>query len=176
MAFNEQKAVEAAYNVIKASGGSTTILRLVKLLYLIDREAINNWERSVTTDNHVSMPHGPVTSRIYDFHKQDIISPLWNNYISSNGRNIELRKELPPKKLSRREIELINSVVEKFKNTSTSALRTYTHKLPEYKETNSSIPIRFEDILDALGVDPKNVQRIKAEIESEEELKMLMGG
>jgi hypothetical protein len=41
-------------------------LKLIKLLYIVDREALLRWGRPVTTDRHVSMPKGPVVSQIYD--------------------------------------------------------------------------------------------------------------
>jgi uncharacterized phage-associated protein len=41
-------------------------IKLIKLLYLADREALLRWGRPITTDRHVSMPKGPVVSQIYD--------------------------------------------------------------------------------------------------------------
>jgi len=40
-------------------------IKLIKLLYLADREALLRWGRPITTDCHVSMPKGPVVSQIY---------------------------------------------------------------------------------------------------------------
>ena len=41
-------------------------LKLIKMLYFLDREALLRWGRPVTTDRYVSMDNGPVVSRIYD--------------------------------------------------------------------------------------------------------------
>lgn len=176
MQFNERKAVEAAYEVVKASGGKITILRLVKLLYLIDRYAIDNWERTVTTDNHVSMPHGPVTSRIYSIHRKDTPSDAWDKFLSSTNRDIKIKEKLHIKKLSRREIDAIHKIVYKYRSHTTSQLRNITHKLPEYTETTSSIPIHLDEILKALNTGPEDINRIKEDIQREEEIIEAFGG
>jgi len=38
-------------------------LKLIKLLYIIDREALLRWGRPLTGDRYVSMDHGPVLSQ-----------------------------------------------------------------------------------------------------------------
>lgn len=126
MQFNERKAIEAAYEVVKISGGKTTIMRLVKLLYLIDRYALENWERTVTTDNHVSMPHGTVTSKIYNIHKNNKISNLWQKYLNSTSRIVSIKEELPIAKLSRREIDAIHKIVANYSDLATNQLRAIT--------------------------------------------------
>lgn len=176
MQFNERKAIEAAYEVVKISGGKTTIMRLVKLLYLIDRYALENWERTVTTDNHVSMPHGTVTSKIYNIHKNNKISNLWQKYLNSTSRIVSIKEELPIAKLSRREIDAIHKIVANYSDLATNQLRAITHKLPEYTETNSSIPISIDEILTALNINQKNINRIKADISREEAIIDALGG
>jgi hypothetical protein len=62
MAFDERKATEAAAYLLRLRGGRMSYLKLIKLLYLADREALSRWGFSVTNDRHVSMPHGPHAS------------------------------------------------------------------------------------------------------------------
>src|SRR2546425_12624302 len=68
--FNERKAVQAAARLIAQSGGEMNYLALMKLLYLIDREALIRFGRPITGDKVVAMKHGPVLSRIYDLVSQ----------------------------------------------------------------------------------------------------------
>ena len=61
--FNEAKAAQTAARLLKLRGGRMSYLKLIKLMYLIDREALLRWGRPVTTDCYVSMDKGPILSR-----------------------------------------------------------------------------------------------------------------
>jgi len=61
-------------------------LKLIKLLYLLDREALLRGGRPVTTDRYVSMANGPVVSRIYELIREEPApgaDPVWRHYISA---------------------------------------------------------------------------------------------
>ncbi len=64
--FDEEKATEAAALILSLRGGQMHYMKLIKLLYLLDREALSRWGIPVTTDTYVSMDHGPVVSAIYN--------------------------------------------------------------------------------------------------------------
>src|SRR5947209_20462172 len=82
--FDERRATEAAARFLKLRGGRMSYLKLIKLLYLLDREALLRWGRPVTTDRYVSMDNGPVVSRIYDLIREEPppgADPVWRHYI-----------------------------------------------------------------------------------------------
>src|ERR1022692_4336092 len=83
--FNEAKATQAATQFLRLRGGRISYIKLIKLLYLADREALIRWGRPITTDCYVSMDVGPVVSRIYDLIR-DEPSPNsvknWNKFIA----------------------------------------------------------------------------------------------
>src|SRR5437868_161662 len=84
--FNERRATEAAAFFLKLRGGRMSYLKLIKLLYLLDREALLRWGRPVTTDRYVSMDNGPVVSRIYNLIREQSApgtDPIWRSYISA---------------------------------------------------------------------------------------------
>src|ERR1700712_384885 len=64
MRFNEAKATQAAARLLRNRGGRMSYMKLIKLLYLADREALARWGRPITTDSYVSMKHGPVLSGV----------------------------------------------------------------------------------------------------------------
>ena len=66
MRFNEVKATQAAARLLRNRGGRMSYMKLIKLLYLADREALSRWGRPITTDKYVSMDKGPVLSRVLD--------------------------------------------------------------------------------------------------------------
>src|ERR1035438_6543738 len=83
--FNEAKATQAATQFLRLRGGRISYIKLIKLLYLADREALIRWGRPITTDCYVSMDVGPVVSRIYDLIRNEP-SPnsvkIWSKFIS----------------------------------------------------------------------------------------------
>src|SRR5579864_4403328 len=83
--FNETKATQAAAQLLRLRGGRMSYVKLVKLLYLADREALIRWGRPITTDHYVSMDEGPVVARIYDLIRNEP-SPnsvkIWGKFIS----------------------------------------------------------------------------------------------
>ncbi len=94
--FNERRATEAAAKFLKLRGGRMSYLKLIKLLYLLDREALLRWGRPVTTDRYVSMDNGPVVSRIYDLIREEPApgtDPVWS---TSSPRLATTRWRLPP--------------------------------------------------------------------------------
>jgi uncharacterized phage-associated protein len=64
--FNEAKATQAAARLLRNRGGTMSYMKLIKLLYLADREALASWGRPITTGNYVSMDKGPVLSHVLD--------------------------------------------------------------------------------------------------------------
>ena len=83
--FNETKATQAAARLLFLRGGTMSYVKLIKLLYLADREALIRWGRPITTDCYVSLDNGPVVSRIYDLIR-DEPQPnsflIWRKFIS----------------------------------------------------------------------------------------------
>src|SRR5215813_7148812 len=112
--FNERRATEAAARFLKLRGGRMSYLKLIKLLYLLDREALLRWGRPVTTDQYVSMDNGPVVSRIYNLIREEPApgtDPFWRHYISApRGWEVELLAEPEAAELSRAEEELIGEI------------------------------------------------------------------
>src|SRR3984893_13184309 len=64
MRFNEAKATQAAVRLLRNRGGRMSYMKLIKLLYLADREALARCGRPITTDTYVSMKHRPVLSQV----------------------------------------------------------------------------------------------------------------
>jgi uncharacterized phage-associated protein len=60
--YNARKAAQVAAFFAKAQGGKINVLKLVKLIYLADRLALETFEHPILEDKFVSMDHGPVNS------------------------------------------------------------------------------------------------------------------
>ena len=146
-------------------------MKLIKLLYLADRKALESWGRPITTDNYVSMKRAPVLSKVLNLIRRgpeaNTVSP-WGQIIS-NPRNYAvslLSGEVPPDdELSQAELDLIGKVFAEHGLKSSRSLVNFVHKLPEWEDPDtSSIPIEYADILRALDKDDEEISQIESEL------------
>ncbi len=167
--FDEAKATQAAARFIALRGGQIHYLKLIKLLYIADREALLRWGIPITTDRYVSMDHGPVVSRIYSMITEERPKPIWEKYISApmGEYEVKLLAEAPDDKLSRAEEKLIEEVFQKYGHWSRWKLRDFVHRFPEWKDPQgSSTPIHIKEILRAGGGNDDDIRAIIAELRS----------
>ena len=185
--FNEQKATEAAALLLDMKGGRVEYLWLLKVLYAIDREAFNRWERPVTYDVYKSLPKGPVPMTAYNLITGYSAGAFWKNCIltypvgSANEYEIALNGPTMPKirHLSDGEIDLIREKVEEFKDMTSWDMVDYTHKhFPEWKDPHDGpwTPIEIEEMLKYLDFPPGDIERIKRELREEEAINVLFSG
>ena len=146
-------------------------LKLIKLLYLLDRETLLRWGRPVTTDRYVSMDNGPVVSRIYDLIREERApgtDPIWRHYISAPQEwEVALLADLETDELSRAEEALIDEIYAAYGKMTRWDLVRVSHDLPEWQDPNgSAIPIQYRDILRAGNKTETEVAAVEAELES----------
>jgi uncharacterized phage-associated protein len=153
--FNEAKATEAAACLLKLRGRRMKYLKLIKLLYIADREALARWGRPITTDRYVSMREGPVTSNIYTLIVSEPMpsdQSIWQAHIRTVADwDVELVSEPKNDELSQSEAKLLTETFERYGYRNRWDLVSETHKFPEWKDPGtSSTPITYRDILRAL--------------------------
>jgi uncharacterized phage-associated protein len=154
--YNARKAAQAAAYLVRLNGGQMDLWRMLKLLYLSDRESLVRRGTPITSDRLSSMPFGPTPSRTYDNTKVNR-NPLakdtvWKEFLTENedGKNeIRLvRDDFSTEQLSQFEQELIRETFQRYAGMSMNALSRHVHGLPEYKDPQgSSFDIDPEDIL-----------------------------
>ncbi|WP_236494178.1 Panacea domain-containing protein [Xanthomonas phaseoli] len=137
------------------------ILKLMKLLYLVDRAALAKYGFSVTGDKMVSMPHGPVLSQTLDLMNGAgaSVHDGWDSKIMDRaGRRIALRDGVSVDResldeISDAELDLMESVFREYGEKSSWDLREYTHNhCSEWQDPcGSSVPIAYESIFKAFG-------------------------
>src|SRR5687768_6342636 len=100
--FDPMKAIQAAALLMKQHGGQMSRLRLLKLLYIADRESLAETLHPITGDHAAALDHGPVPSQTYDLLKhQGKFAELWDQHIIQFGpRNHRLVKDPGEAKLS----------------------------------------------------------------------------
>lgn len=179
--FNEKKATQAAAHLLKLRGGKMSYMKLIKLLYLADREAILAWGRPITTDGYVSMDRGPVLSRVLDLATdgEDPGSPsAWAASISApSNYEVRLMNEAGDDELSDAEIQLLDRIFTEHGHKSRWDLVKLTHTLPEWIDPHgSAIAITYADILKAGGKSDLEVAAVEDELADLAETDLLLTG
>jgi uncharacterized phage-associated protein len=150
--YNEKKTTQVAAFFIKKHGGTLNYTKLIKLLYLADRESLNLWNRPISGDNYVSMGKGPVLSKTYDLinYESDPKFPShWHLYIKKEAYEVSIINEPDNDELNKAEIEIIERIYLKYKNKSWKDMIRICHDIcPEWENTGkSSAPFNFKKYL-----------------------------
>lgn len=170
--FNERKATQvAALLLAKAPGKEMSYMKLIKLMYLVERKTLAETGRPVTFDHYVSMDRGPVLSRTYNLMYEGnppSVSSLWSECISDPDHySVSLNQPCAPDDLSDAELKAIDDVFEEWGGMNQWKLVDELHEFPEWQDPQgSSIPITYRDILTAIGRTPMEISAIEAEIDS----------
>jgi uncharacterized phage-associated protein len=167
--FDEAKATQLSALILKKRGGKIHYIKLIKLLYLIDREALLRWGIPVTTDHYVSMDHGPVVSNIYRLIVEERQKPHWAKYISQPLGDYEVQlldDNISTDLLSKAEEKLIQEIYEKYGYRNRwDLIDNVMHSLPEWTNPHgSSIPIHIKDILVASGEGEEEINAVLREL------------
>lgn len=165
---------------IALENGQMNYMKLLKLLYMLDRSSLIKYGRPVTFDAYVSMKHGPVLSFTYDkmcYPPDPGESSYWNASISEHDKYIvKMLKNSPEKShLSAVEEDLIQEIYASFGSMNQYELSDHTHdNFPEWKDPKgSAIPIYIQDILIAGGYSEEDANEVVDSLEAEMSVKEL---
>ncbi len=154
--YSTRKIIQAAGVLLRfESTHAMDYFRLLKLLYIADRESLKETGRPIIGQTPVAMKYGPLHSEVYDLIKgQHIDEPQWAKFFQTDGYRIELKEQPGIDTLSRYEIRKLNEVSQRYANLGDWELANLTHDFPEWKGRvvpGTSQPIPLEDILEAVG-------------------------
>ncbi len=157
MTFSEEKATAVATFFLSKAGGELEDLKLMKLMYLAEREAIRVRNVGITGDAFFSMKNGPILSKTLDRmtpRDQVDVARVWREHIRlPDGWNLRISEPFEPSRvLSKREITIIETIWKDFGDWTKWQLVDHTHDFFEWSDPGeTSKPIAFQDILKGLG-------------------------
>jgi len=130
-------------------------LRLLKLLYIADRESMRETGRPITGDHAVAMDHGPVLERVYDLIKgKGYNTPEWCRHFQVTGYQIKMTNDPGVVALSRYELGKLQEVLGRYAAMTEWGIVEETHKFEEWVRNyveGPSRPIPAEALLEAVG-------------------------
>ena len=168
--FNLSKATEAACCFLERGGGQMNIMKLVKLLYLLDRLSLDRRNTPVVGGDYLSMRNGPVMSEVLDLINAGRLDgekdQRWEQCISDRT-NHEVSLERVPERenLSDAEVGLLDEIWAEHGDKNQWQLVDWCHA--HCKEwtpiTNGCAPIAVEQVGFALGKSAAQVTRLRRE-------------
>lgn len=173
--FNEHKVAQMAAYLLHRRGGRMSHLKLMKLLYLADREAMAVYGSPISGDHMVALPHGPVLSMTLNLMDGDVESAPngWESWITGKeNHELSLKNNITVDELdelSQADLDVLKSVWAKFGHMSRWEIRDYTHDhCKEWKDPNgSSMPISYSQVFRALGRKDDEAAELGTLIEAE---------
>ena len=110
--FDINKATDAACQFLKKEGGTINIMKLVKLIYLLDRCGFQKRNSPVVGGHYYSLPNGPITMELLDLVNAGSIDGAeesdWQALISDRqNHEVSLQGEAREEYLSEKEFALI---------------------------------------------------------------------
>ena len=150
-------------------------LKLLKLLYLADRESMKRHGHPISGDSYVSMDHGPVLSRTFNLIKGagQFEDRGWGHWIADEANYVVSLRHKASRdaldELSEADVDVLNDVHAKFGRMKPWDLVDYVHRYcREWQDpAGSSMPIPYEAVFKALGRSPAEAKKLAARIERE---------
>ncbi|MBI4569884.1 MAG: SocA family protein [Planctomycetes bacterium] len=152
--FDPKKAIACMVDILRRSGGECDKVKLMKLLYLADREHFLREGYPITGDSQVAMKHGPVPSNCLDLLDGQVQE--WREAVVSRIQTDDYHVRLRPEAvtndpaLTDSERRALDDVFFTHGAKETWSLVDETHRFPEFQEAclkDTSAPIPYETIL-----------------------------
>jgi uncharacterized phage-associated protein len=180
--FSESKVTQMAAYLLARAGGAESYLKLMKLLYLVDRESMRETGDTMSHDHLVSMPQGPVLSQTLDLLTNGVRSQVWASLIGpAPDYSVKLLRPTTEDdfdELSAFDRQTLDAVYGRFGHMDRWQLRDWTHdpkNCPEWRDPRgSSFPIKPEHVFGAFGDDEATSRAKALEIKERRETERLM--
>ena len=177
--FNAVRATQAAAWLVSKAGGKMSHIKLSKLLYIADREALRRWGRPIIGGNYSSMEHGPVISPVVDCLRtpeERGDRDNWDRYLRRQGHSILLLDDPGRGQLHEAAIRLLDEIFAQCKNLTKWEVRDRTHQFPEYSNPGkSSKPIDIENLLKAVEKSDEEIEVLAADSKHLRQVTKLIG-
>lgn len=157
MALDTARTIQAAAVLLRQEHCEQMgYLRLMKLLYIADRESLKETGRPITGDRAVAMEHGPVLTNVLNIIKdEDSRSSEWRKFFKRENYLIEMVNDPGVGQLSRFAVRKLEEVARRHSQMDVWEIVRLTHEFPEWIKNNpgkSSKEIPLRDILEAVGL------------------------
>ena len=172
--LKKDKVIECILH-LTTKGLELTSYRVVKLLYLADREHLREFGRPISFDRYVAMENGPVASYAYDVMKGlkrsgTNVEDLPFSVVKIGGRKYaqDPKRAINRKLFSRSDLQILDETCHKYGGWTFSQLYHETHKHEAYDKawknrSSNADAMRFEDFFEGMENQDKLIESVKLE-------------
>lgn len=165
--FDYQKSVQALNYLAQKEGGVINKLKVIKLIWLVDRYHLRKYGRPITNDTYYAMNFGPVGSSVKDIAQCSVLSDQEESYTKEFLKCDEAKlfvqsvKNVDSEIFSDSEIEALDAVYSECGQWDQFKLADFSHNFPEWKKFETALDgkITTREVMTYLDFfqDPKNV-------------------
>jgi uncharacterized phage-associated protein len=163
--FDFERSLQAAAYLLHREEGRMPYLRLLKLMYIAERDLLAQAATPLTGDIFIAMEHGPVLRHILDLIQgKGSGSTEWEDFIIRSGYAVKLVAEPGRGRLSGEVIDKLTEVSERYREKDHWALRDLTHEFPEWAKNYPGVGsalIPLKDIIAAQGEGQETLEVIE---------------
>jgi uncharacterized phage-associated protein len=144
--YDLDKAAQVVAFFALKEGGAINVLKVSKLVYLAEREAMRQYDEPMFYDRLVSMPDGPVASVTLNFMNGSNTDERWSRFVAArSGFTIPLADRNTSvddlDHLSPADIDVLEALWTKFGALNQYQVRDWTHvpeNIPEWEDPEGS--------------------------------------
>ncbi len=130
--FNSDKASQAILWLIQRNNGSMEKLKLVKLLFLADREHLAKYGRPIIGGTYYAMDYGPVSSELLSCLNEAESGTL--PFRIENQFKLVANKTCDEEWLSQSDLDVLDGIYKRYGHIDRFRLSEITHELKAYKK------------------------------------------
>ncbi len=171
--FDVDRCVEAAGVLFSTTEAKMMgRLRLLKLLYLANRQSLKETGDPIVDDDAIAMKHGPVLSHTYNLingtDRNDKALAAWNEHFKVvDWIQIKMLSDPGTGHLSDYDVKTLIKIAFQYKDAEDDDLSELTHTFDEYKwhwdGNHKSEPIPERDLLRGIGYTVEETNEILGE-------------
>lgn len=164
MIFSEQKVAQMAAFFLARRGGHMSHMKLMKLLYLADRESMARYDVPMSDDAPCNMKNGPILSATLNLMNGTTHHEAWSSWVSPIQNNeVRAQKQIRDwdelDELSRADLAVLETVFLAHGHKERWEVVKYTHDLPEWEHPGrSSVAIDQARTFRSLGCSEAQAQ------------------
>jgi len=180
--FNERVATQVAAFFLSAGGKTIPdYIKLAKLMYLADREALLSLGFTLTKGTHFSLPKGPIVGEVNDLLSQSAHYKgvgFWEDHVRREGKYaVRLVKDPGRSLLGEPHLKVLEGIQAKHGGKDKWELVEYCEALPEYRKprgTKKSHLISYIRILRLAGRCQDEATKIARDNQAKDYLRHLL--
>lgn len=154
--FDLGKTIQAVGVLLEPEHGRRmAYIRVLKLLYIADRESLKETHRPITGDNPIAMKNGPLLEGTYKLIRGlHLAFPQWSKFFQKEHYQIAMLENPGVDRLAPYDIEKLQEVARRYEDLDDWELVDLVHEFEEWKKNvrgTSSSHIPLEDIMTGVG-------------------------